>query len=291
MSTLLLLGAGFSRNWGGWLASEAFEYLLGAPEVQADPYVRDLLWSNKEDGGFEGALATVQSDYRRQPHEHLRHLQALQSSLEQMFLDMNRGLLENNDLEFQNGKERMLRTALVRFDAIFTLNQDLLLEHRYLNDNVALAGPRRWDGFQLPGLVSRRSRLFPNVLSEAGKDFSPEADPALFVLAQRAQPVFKLHGSSNWTEQAGNQLLVMGGNKEGAIRLHPILLWYQELFARYMAEPNSRLMTIGYGFRDIHINRAIELAAQDHGLRIFVVDPLGADLARSLNRTAAPGQI
>jgi len=30
---LLLLGAGFSRNWGGWLASEAFEYLLGSPEM------------------------------------------------------------------------------------------------------------------------------------------------------------------------------------------------------------------------------------------------------------------
>ena len=29
----LLTGAGFSRNWGGWLANEAFEYLLGVPEV------------------------------------------------------------------------------------------------------------------------------------------------------------------------------------------------------------------------------------------------------------------
>ena len=208
-----------------------------------------------------------------------------------MFLDMNRGFLEYNDLEFQNSQDRMLRTAFVRFDAIFTLNQDLLLEHRYLNDNVALARPRRWDGFQLPGLVSRRSRHFPDVPSEAGKDFSPAADRAQFVLAERAQPLFKLHGSSNWTEQAGSQLLVMGGNKEGAIRLHPILLWYHEQFERYMAEPNSRLMTIGYGFRDAHINRAIELAIQHHGLRMFVIDPLGADLARSLNRTAAPGQI
>jgi hypothetical protein len=25
----MLTGAGFSRNWGGWLADEAFEYLLG----------------------------------------------------------------------------------------------------------------------------------------------------------------------------------------------------------------------------------------------------------------------
>jgi hypothetical protein len=31
-----LLVAAFSRNWGGWLASEAFEYLLGRPEID-DP--------------------------------------------------------------------------------------------------------------------------------------------------------------------------------------------------------------------------------------------------------------
>ena len=28
MPNLLLIGAGFSRNWGGWLATEAFEHLL-----------------------------------------------------------------------------------------------------------------------------------------------------------------------------------------------------------------------------------------------------------------------
>jgi hypothetical protein len=33
MPYYLLTGAGFSRNWGGWLANEAFEYLLGAPEI------------------------------------------------------------------------------------------------------------------------------------------------------------------------------------------------------------------------------------------------------------------
>jgi hypothetical protein len=53
-------GAGApSYNWGGWLASEAFEYLLGAPEIDAK--LRALLWANKEaGGGFEDALATLE---------------------------------------------------------------------------------------------------------------------------------------------------------------------------------------------------------------------------------------
>ena len=36
MNHILLLGAGFGRNWGGWLAGEVFEYLIGCPEVDAE---------------------------------------------------------------------------------------------------------------------------------------------------------------------------------------------------------------------------------------------------------------
>lgn len=36
MNTLLLLGAGFNRNWGGWLADEVVDYLLAGPEVRED---------------------------------------------------------------------------------------------------------------------------------------------------------------------------------------------------------------------------------------------------------------
>lgn len=33
MTTTLLLGAGCTRNWGGWLAPEVLEHLLGRPEI------------------------------------------------------------------------------------------------------------------------------------------------------------------------------------------------------------------------------------------------------------------
>jgi hypothetical protein len=62
MPYYLLTGAGFSRNWGGWLANEAFEYLLGSPEI--DDYLRSILWQTKLSGeGFEGALSAVQAAY------------------------------------------------------------------------------------------------------------------------------------------------------------------------------------------------------------------------------------
>ena len=60
---LLLTGAGFSRNWGGWLASEAFEYLLGAPEI--DDELRRVLLTDKLKGrGFEDTLADLQATFK-----------------------------------------------------------------------------------------------------------------------------------------------------------------------------------------------------------------------------------
>ena len=44
MNCVLLIGAGFSRNWGGWLSGEVFEYLLGCPEIKNDHYLKELMW-------------------------------------------------------------------------------------------------------------------------------------------------------------------------------------------------------------------------------------------------------
>jgi hypothetical protein len=60
MTLILLTGAGFTRNWGGWLANEAFEYVLGRPEVSEE--LRRRLWEDKlEAQGFEDTLAKLQS--------------------------------------------------------------------------------------------------------------------------------------------------------------------------------------------------------------------------------------
>jgi hypothetical protein len=60
MKHYLLIGAGFTRNWGGWLASEVFEYLLGDPAVIGNPELRRLLWQHQTKGGFEAALDELQ---------------------------------------------------------------------------------------------------------------------------------------------------------------------------------------------------------------------------------------
>ena len=286
MNYILLTGAGFSRNWGGWLASEAFEYLLGCQEILGNLYLQNILWRNLPTGGFENALAEIQASFIRNPQSNTKNLLDMQCAVTKMFHDMNRGYFNNNVFEFQHASERMVKTFLTKFDAIFTLNQDLLLEHYYIDHDVSLISNQRWNGSELPGMQPILNSNVSNQNSWAQRKWMPDI-PDNFRLNNRSQPYFKLHGSSNWQEKLGQPMLIMGGNKIRDINLHPVLCWYYEQFERRLSEPNTRLMIIGYGFRDEHINAVIMSAVNQCGLKMFIVAPEGGDLARKINSTNA----
>lgn len=283
MTHILLLGAGFSRNWGGWLAAEVFEYLLGSPQIADDGLLRNLLWKHKDRGGFEGALAELQRTYltsRSAPDK--ATLDRFQEAVSQMFDDMNQVFLGLISFEFGNERGRLVGEFLARFDAMFTLNQDLLLERHYLNINVDIYSNQKWLGAAMPGVkrVDSTEPIGPHDLRGAKWQLTDT-----YELTPRSQPYFKLHGSSNWVDTEGNDLLIIGGNKTHAIQSHPTLKWYREQFGKYLNEPDSRLMVIGYGFGDGHINDAI-LNARKYGLRMFVVDPLGVDVVNKTRDAA-----
>ena len=283
MPHLLLTGAGFSRNWGGWLASEAFEYLIGCPEILRNDHLQDLLWKCQPSGGFESALAIVQGDFKRDPQTHTKHLQDISNAVGRMFLDMNRGYFDHNDFEFQAEIASNVGTFLARFDAIFTLNQDLLLEHYYIDRETPMTSGR-WEGSALPGMIPLHNPAVHNQNSWAERSWAPSPDKN-YEWDIRYQPYFKLHGSSNWQETHGGPLLIMGGNKIFEIGLSPVLSWYHQVFEEQLSQPNARLMVIGYGFRDEHINQMLIRAIYHRGLKIFVIAPEGGDLARRINQT------
>jgi hypothetical protein len=58
-------------------------------------------------------------------------------------------------------------------------------------------------------------------------------------------------------------LFVVGGGKEPYIRSEPILAQYFELFRQYILRPNARLMIIGYGFADEHVNKPARMHVED----------------------------
>lgn len=283
MNYLLLLGAGFSRNWGGWLATEAFEYLLGCHEIAQNDYLKMLLWKHRRGGGFEAALSDIQAEWlnHQQPKDNLK---AFQSALENMFRDMNTAFHNLTDFDFQNDRDFSVRRFLTRFDAIFTLNQDLLMEYQYLNNSVQLVSNGKWNDGQIPGM-----RKVSHYYADAGgrrpvTEWVAESSNNLRV-DEGNQPYFKLHGSSEWRDSANRDMLIMGGNKDTLIRSHEILKWYHKEFSNRLLVTNTRLMVIGYSFGDNHINKMIIEASKAAKLQMFIINPAGADIISNTNRT------
>ena len=230
-------------------------------------------------GGFEDALAELQQAYTHSKNERTKKpLDDLQAAIVGMFNYMNLAF-EGIQFEPQSQMHYLIGSFLRGFDAIFTLNQDLLLERHYLNDNIQLSQPRKWNGWQIPGLK-------PFNTSSQGFDPTPAParaqmpdDPANFTEKPGAQPYYKLHGSTNWIGGGAGQerLLIMGGNKAVEINQYPLLAWYHKQFEEYLAR-STRLMVIGYSFSDQHINQAIIRAANKGALRLFIIDPHGVDV-------------
>ena len=77
-------------------------------------------------------------------------------------------------------------------------------------------------------------------------------------------------------------MLVIGGTKSKAIANTPILQAYIDAFQNALSAADAKLMVIGYGFRDDHINEAISSATKS-GLRLFNISPQGSDAAKASN--------
>jgi hypothetical protein len=276
MAHYLLTGAGFSYNWGGWLASEAFEYLLGAPEIDSD--LRALLWHNKEaGGGFEDALATLEKDFTDHPGPDTeRRLNTMIAAIVGM-LNMMSGSMERRQFEPHDNMQGSITEFLLKFDAIFTLNQDTLLEYHYAQ-NVPLRSQNRLVGFEFPGTVPAGPVA---LVFDSRQQFTALRHPVLnsrFAVSPRFQPYFKLHGSRNYVNgPTGSRIIIMGGNKAASIPRIPLLQWYMTEFQQRISAAGVKLMVIGYSFSDQHINNAISTAVE-RGLQLFIIDPAGVDV-------------
>ena len=268
---VLLLGAGFSRNWNAPLAAEVANSLLG--QVGNDAHLQDLL--RRHSRNFENALSEVQREHLNVPSsaEAKERLDRLQSAIAVMFEQFNATLEPPREFEFCNDMQYSVSRFLAKFDSIFNLNQDLLLDMRY-SQQILTASGVRWNSFESPGTRPIPDSTLTGIADGHKRRWTPTDPP--FSVRARTQPHYKLHGSSNWVTADGKDLLVMGGDKEFMIREHRVLRWYYEQFQQQLAVGGTRLMVIGYSFSDRHINDAITEAAQRGTLTgMFLVDPAG----------------
>ena len=264
MRAALLVGAGFSNNWNAPLASGVMDSVLGL--IGGDDHLRQTI---QRIGSFEDALDVVQTETAHGADK--KHLETLQGAILKTFSEINDGLVQRGGIEFPPNQARFsVRNFLARFHSIFSLNQDLLLELYY--DPLLHRDHEQWNSLDYPGMQPP-----PNFFNgmppyeKVGHIWKPRAERAV---NNGAQPIFKLHGSANWRDQNG-AIMIVGGNKEKQIKEKEILSWYYEEFYKTLRS-GVRLMTIGYGFRDSHINRAIVENAG--AIELFVVDLNGRDV-------------
>ena len=280
MNNILLLGAGFSRNWNGRLASEVRSDLQ--TRLQADPYVSRLL--QKHD--FETVLAMVQADFAQKRNaETEARLGVTQASIKDVFSRMNLAFQRRNTMEFGNDATFRIQPYLARFDAIFTINQDMLLEPHYHRNDPSVWAGTKWNGYVIPGIIERaRSSPYPyNVLESK---WNPTGD---FQLVVGQQPLIKMHGSSNWETGQGEAMLVIGKAKLAQINQHAVLKHCFEYFIECLSKHDTRLTVIGYGFADEHINEALLDAGRRGTMKMFVVHPRGREvLVRQGNAQIPP---
>lgn len=261
---LLLTGAGFSRNWGCWLASEVWNAIYGQPIIQKDKELRVLLWTHKKDG-FEIALDKARNSLP------VEKITILETAIIEVFKRMDLGILDISSGRRSYSDitqiENELCQLIAKFHTFFTLNQDLLIERRLLkNLAISLSSSRR-SGLIKPGIREVRQ-----------KDFNEErVDLSSFLVPDNFMPYIKLHGAFNLRDDTDNAHLVMGGGKEKQINNIPLLKRYSEFFKEKLAVENTRLLIIGYSFADMNINKIISDAIESGSLRIYILNPTPLD--------------
>ncbi len=261
---VLLTGAGFSRNWGGRLASEMWEEIFSHPAVQRRRAVQLQLLQTPS---FESALSEIAVDTRKfLDADRAAIWQALREAFKRMDTE-HAGRLSSGSprIDAQGIKNFLQRfySPQQRCGYFFTLNQEALVER--------LAS--LWPDFHLslPGI-----RGLP--LDRDNLDTPQLAGPATPEMTAQSQRLdqglnyIKLHGSAQWKPEDGSSGMVLGGGKEISIGRSPLLTWCLGLLEKVLCSGDVRLLVMGYSFQDDHINRLIATAVQGFSARIFIWD-------------------
>jgi hypothetical protein len=268
---ILFTGAGFTKNFGGFLAKEMWSEIFNDSLIQSCPRIRELLF---DDFDYESIYSKIiRGDYSSEEKRVINEviLKAYRS-LDEICCNW----IQRSDAPYPvniYGVNKLIKHFAGNKNEIgffFTLNQDLFIE-RHFNDPSA--------GLMLPGV-----RKIPDAhktiikLPLENSDFTKL--PTNDELRGNTKKLFsstihyvKLHGSYGWLSSNGSNGYVIGKDKEGQISDEPLLAWYFDLFKEALSNPSRKLLTIGYGFGDRHINDLIAGSIRDRNLKLYVVSP------------------
>jgi hypothetical protein len=265
----LLTGAGFTRNFGAPLADQMWALILSHVDSKGAPGLRARLLREFD---FEDVFHQVMVGAT------LEEQAALDSAVREAYQ-----VVDDIVVSFtwvQGARYRvclpMVQKLIGAFAGngrepgfFFTLNQDLFVERHYYS------GPMP----SMPGVPDQAKWFSSNLRQPLGPALEcrlPSEQQLQSAAALGIRDGFyyiKLHGSCNWRSAKGQGRMVLGRGKSQQIEQEPLLSRYFELFRNALGSADSRLLVIGYGFGDPHINAVISDAVSANGLELFVLSP------------------
>lgn len=265
---VLLTGAGFTANWKGFLKYEMWSQIFNQKTVQNNRKIRALLFENF---AFEHALDVVRDNgvYSNEDRG------SIWSAVNIAFDRLERYSTQAAE-EPANHADMAAKFIKDVFNGeqgfFFTLNQDLFVE-RHLFSAISLRPLiEPVNKYPIQGASVDQWRF----TVPKKEDILANGPASLTQVTTDQIRYIKLHGSLDWRSDWGLHVWVIGGGKRDAIEREPILQFYFNTF-RDVLNRSQKLLVIGYGFRDDHINEVIIEAAEKHGLRIYIISPDSPD--------------
>jgi len=287
---ILLTGAGFTKNFGGFLAAEMWTHIFNNPKVQKNEVLRNRLMYDYDyervyESMIEQTCVTSSDEDTRK-----KGCKILDDAISNAYFKLDeiiRKWVYRNDAPHPVNHYG-LDAFLDKFAGnektgkgfIFTLNQDLFFERKYINGQRFIY-PRVKYRYQLNDSIKRDSPL-PNkmYITISSQEISNEEREKELKTGNAFY--IKLHGSFNWRNSDQQQLIITGQSKTRKIKTVGLLNWYWDILREVLNQGDVKLLIIGYGFRDIHLNKLIEQAIFEKNLRIYIISPDDISSVRSI---------
>lgn len=276
---VLLTGAGFSSNFGGFLAKDMFNFIYN--DIRCTENIREgFLRDFHED--YEYAYTAIKNKFNIKGSNILKFndddFQRFDKIIEDVYGFLNKNIYTetikytNRDIENTNSEDNLLKLTFANIIMPFiqnkgyfiTLNQDLLLEtiiaeHTlFLNSDTHLIYPG------LNVLNGEENTLLNYKLRKHKETYDIKLTVNLGTTDHTTKlncednniPYLKIHGSSHWYDKDKKQLKLFGTDKLKQTEDNE----YFKLFATQLNKvfsSKTKLLVIGYSFSDENINNIL----------------------------------
>ncbi len=279
---LLLLGAGFTANFGGFLATEMCAKIFSNPDLDNLAELKKIFRDEKNKFDFENIFSIVMHNTEYSAEDKNKFEKIIVETYIAMQQVIQQGDKQINDLYGVNQEKLKEFVSLFLFKddqagACFSLNQDLFFEQKF--EWQPFISKTKWYSQDrlnnCGGYKTTYSDTDPNVLPNQdklnqflGNELSTEMD---IIKNQHKILYMKLHGSLGWVSSDGSNRMIIGKNKRDEIKKEPLLNFYFQELEKALNQENVRLLVIGYSFNDEHVNECLVNAINNNKLRLYII--------------------